>query len=239
MRLLCKEVLNKAISLLLQEEINLVGAGRTDTGVHASHFVAHFDTSINIQNAGDLCYKLNRFLDHNIRIDRIIEVNKETHARYSAISRTYQYYLTRRKSPFFSAFSWTIHGEIDQAKMQIAADYLLTIKDFTSFARLHSDTKTNLCELQEARWEQWSEGLMFEITADRFLRNMVRAIVGTLIEVGLAKINMDELIDICNSKDRSLSGQSAPPNGLFLAGIQYPPDLFESTILPLEFGFSR
>ena len=223
-----QEVLNKALSTLLNCEVNLVGAGRTDTGVHASHFVAHFNLEKELQDAANLVYKLNRYLSSDIRIDRILLVDNELHARFSAVARTYHYVISRNKSPFLDEFAWTYTRDLDLGQLKEASKVLMEYSDFTSFARLHADTKTTICELREAEWTVQNDYWIFKVTADRFLRNMVRAIVGTLMEVGSGKLSIKEFKAIIEGKDRSLAGQSAPPQGLFLSNIEYPQDLFKS-----------
>ncbi len=221
-----QETLNNAISLILKQSINTVGAGRTDTGVHASHFVAHFDWTGTVLDLADLQYKLNRYLKSDIRIDNIQEVDPETHSRFSAKKRTYHYLISKEKSPFLSDYTWFIHNTPDIKLMNEAADILLKTSDFTSFAKMHADTKTNICELTKASWIEKGSLLVFEISADRFLRNMVRAIVGSLVDVGRRKISIDDFNEIILQRDRSAARQSAPAQGLFLSRIDYPPELF-------------
>ncbi len=224
-----QEVLTKAISTLLRQEVNLVGAGRTDAGVHASHFVAHFDIDEEIIDNNVLVDKLNRFLGSDIRIDRILKVPNDLHARFSALSRTYHYVISRKKSPFLNDFAWNIYQPLDYDKMQEATKHILEYRDFTSFARLHADTKTNDCEIMEAEWFEKGDYWVLRIQANRFLRNMVRAIVGTMVEVGRGKISLDDFRRIIELKNRSLAGQSAPPQGLFLTHIEYPDDIFKAS----------
>ncbi len=230
-----QEVLNKALSTLLKQDINMVGAGRTDTGVHASHFVAHFDINEEIMDQKDLVIRMNRFLGSDIRIDRIMKVQNDLHARFSALSRTYNYVVSRKKSPFLNDFSWTIYYQLDFDRICEATKCLKEYTDFTSFARLHADTKTNDCDIREAEWLVKGDYWVFRIKANRFLRNMVRAIVGTLVEVGRDKISLDEFKQIIESKNRSSAGQSAPPQGLFLTHIEYPDDKFKASPGPIFF----
>lgn len=221
-----QEALTKALSVILRQEINIVGAGRTDTGVHATHFVAHFDWIGQDFSTSELLYKLKRYLPDNIRIDSIREVDQQTHSRFSAIRRTYHYLISREKSPFFSEYTWFLPNDLNIDLMNKASDILLNTNDFTSFARLHADTKTNICKLSKAVLTDHGSLLVFEISADRFLRNMVRAIVGSLVEVGQGKTSLDEFNVIIQKMDRSAAGQSAPARGLFLSRIDYPPELF-------------
>ena len=221
-----QQTLNNALSILLREDIETTGAGRTDAGVHASTFVAHFDTQKTADelNIPQLIYKMNRILPSDIAIQSIEAVQPEIHARFSALSRTYHYYICTRKDPFQVGRSWMFERKLNLEAMQQAADLLPAYDDFESFSKTNTQVRTFLCRISRAQWEKEEEMLRFEITADRFLRNMVRAIVGTLVEVGLGKITPNDFADIIESKDRSQAGYSAPASGLFLKDIQYPPD---------------
>ncbi len=224
-----QEVLNNTFSTLLGEQVNLVGAGRTDTGVHAAHFVAHVDLKLPILNPEEMVYKANRFIQGGIRIDAIREVSSDLHARFSALSRTYHYVVSRKKSVFLGDFAWHISRDLDFDLLCEAAKSLTGYTDFTSFARLHADNKTNDCKVVLANWKKYGDYWVFQIKADRFLRNMVRAIVGTLLEVGRNKITLDEFREIILAKDRSLAGQSAPAHGLFLSHVEYPQEGFQTS----------
>lgn len=218
--------LMEALSTVLRTEIEVIGAGRTDAGVHASLMVAHFDSPhpIDTQQLAD---KLNRLLPPDIAIHRIRPVTPDAHARFDATSRTYHYYVSRSKSPFERTYRWRIHNGLDYEKMNLAAERLLTYSDFTSFSKLHTDVKTNICHITYARWTVHSENVwVFTITADRFLRNMVRAIVGTLIDVGRGKLSVDDFCRIIELKNRCSAGTSAPAQALFLADITYPEEVF-------------
>ena len=214
--------INEKLSTLLGEEINVVGCGRTDTGVHAREFYAHFDINHLPFDEKDLAYKLNRFLLEDIAIDKIFAVNDEMHARFSAVSRTYKYFISRKKSPFNSLFNYFFDGHLDVEAMQIASAFLFQYEDFTSFSKLHTQTATNNCKITVANWELVNNELVFTITADRFLRNMVRAIVGTLLEIGKGKMNPEDMKRIIEAKDRSRAGFSVPAKGLFLERVVYP-----------------
>ncbi|MCF6170941.1 MAG: tRNA pseudouridine(38-40) synthase TruA [Bacteroidales bacterium] len=214
--------LNDKLSTLLNENINVMGCGRTDTGVHAREFFAHFDVNSLHLETKDLAYKMNRFLPEDIAIDRIFKVEEEMHARFSATSRTYKYFICRKESPFDRHFSYFLHVPLDLGAMQHAAEILLCYEDFTSFSRLHTQTATNLCRITEIHWETVQDKLVFTITADRFLRNMVRAIVGTLLEIGMGKLRVGEMQRIIEAKDRSQAGFSVPAKGLFLERVVYP-----------------
>jgi tRNA pseudouridine38-40 synthase len=227
-----QEEMNKSFSTLLGHAVNLIGAGRTDTGVHASHFVAHFDYPGKLEDLRDFTYRINRFLKNDIRIDRIVNVDGESHARFSAVSRTYHYLIGLEKDPFMEDFSWRPGYALDIEIMSEASGILPSYNDFTSFARLHADANNNLCNVIRADWNRQGEYLVFSIKANRFLRNMVRAIVGTLADVGSGKITVDDFRQIIELKDRSRAGQSAPPQGLFLTHIEYPDDIFPSSPRP-------
>lgn len=217
-----QEVLETTLSTFLRRKIEVTGAGRTDTGVHASFYVAHFEVDELPFALSDLVEKLNRFLPDDIALHRILPVPGDLHARFSAIRRTYLYYISRKKDPFTLDTSYPYLLPLDVDAMNRAAALLTSEDDFTSFSKLHSDVKTNICKVYEAFWKEEGGMLVFTISADRFLRNMVRAIVGTLMEVGRHKISPDEFREIIARKDRSAAGTSAPPQGLFLAGIEYP-----------------
>lgn len=221
-----QQTLNNGLSVLLREDVQTTGCGRTDTGVHASNFAAHFDTALTAEdlNLPKLVYKLNRILPSDIAIDKIEAVQPDIHARFSAISRTYQYFICRHKDPFQYGRSWLMERRLNLEAMQQAADLLKAYEDFESFSKTNTQVKTFLCKISEAKWEQEGHMLRFEITADRYLRNMVRAIVGTLVEVGLGKISPDDFASIIESKDRSQAGYSAPACGLFLTRVVYPAD---------------
>jgi len=220
-----QETINQAITTLLRKPINLVGAGRTDTGVHASFFVAHFDYESEIADCQHLTYRLNRFLPKDIAIRKIFQVKKNIHSRFDALLRSYRYIISRQKDPFSIHLSHFYPFELDVKKMNDAAGYLFDYKDFTSFSKLHTDTKTNFCKIHFARWEAVETELIFTIKADRFLRNMVRAIVGTLLEVGRGKISLNDFRQIIESKNRSNAGVSISPDGLYLSQIEYPNDI--------------
>jgi tRNA pseudouridine38-40 synthase len=217
-----QEVLETTFSTFMRQKIEITGAGRTDTGVHASYYVAHFDAESLPFVAADLVEKLNRFLSNDIALKSIREVDPEMHARFSAIRRTYQYFISRVKDPFTLDTSYQYLWPLDVEAMSQAAEVLPGWEDFTSFSKLHTDVKTNICHVTEAFWKEEGTQLVFTISADRFLRNMVRAIVGTLLEVGRGKLTRNGLIAILEKKDRSAAGTSAPPQGLFLTDIQYP-----------------
>lgn len=200
--------------------VGIVGCGRTDTGVHAHHYIAHADIP-KVADTAHLTFKLNRMLPNSISIQRIYPVSNDWHARFSATSRTYRYFLHQEKDPFSVRKSWHFPKELNIDAMNAAAKLLIGTQDFTSLSKLHTDVKTNICTVTTAEWKQEGNTLYFEITADRFLRNMVRATVGTLIEVGLKKIFPEHIKTILEAKDRGAAATSVPPQGLFLWKIKY------------------
>lgn len=213
--------LQRALSTLLREEISVTGAGRTDAGVHARQMVAHFDFSEAI-DLEQLAYKLNRILPCDIAVDRVELVDDDMHARFSATSRTYHYYIHTKKDPFSRPYSTELHYELDFDKMNEAGRILMTYDDFGAFCKSHSDVKTTLCRVTKAEWVQTSEtSWYFEITANRFLRNMVRAVVGTLIDVGRGRLTLDDFRKVIEGKRRTTAGESMPANALFLENIRY------------------
>ena len=215
-----QEEMEKALSTILREEIKTTGAGRTDTGVHAKKIFAHFDTSKEIDD--NLCYKLNAFLPNDIAVQRIFQVKDDMHARFDATFRTYEYYISTKKNPFVQESSWQIwRRNIDINKMNEACKILFEYEDFSSFAKVGSDNKTNICKIYKAEWEQIGDEMKFTISADRFLRNMVRSIVGTMIEIGSGKYPVEELRRIIEDKNRNSAGTSAPAQGLFLVDVGY------------------
>lgn len=221
-----QEVLNKALSTLLREPIEVTGAGRTDAGVNASLMVAHFDCQQATDN-GQLTYRLNKLLPPDIVIHKILQVKDDAHARFSATSRTYHYYIITEKSPF-EPYAYRFPQPLDFDRMNEAAQTLFDYIDFTSFSKLHTDVKTNNCRIITARWEQLSPiKWQFTITADRFLRNMVRAIVGTLLDVGRGVLTIEQFREIIEKKDRCSAGTSVPGNALFLADVTYPEEIFD------------
>jgi len=217
--------LQEALSTLLRQPVEVVGAGRTDTGVHARMMVAHFDIPqppLGGETVNDLAYKLNRLLPPDIAVQEIRQVNDDMHARFSATSRTYHYFIHTGKDPFLQAYSWQVPFKLDFEKMNEAARVLHDYQDFTSFSKVNTDTKTNLCDIKEARWDEVAKGQWrFTITANRFLRNMVRAIVGTLVEVGRGRISTEDVRRIIEAKDRCSAGESVPGKALFLVDIKY------------------
>lgn len=215
-----QQELEKALSTLLREEIKTTGAGRTDTGVHAKKMFAHFDSEQILDE--NLPYRLNSFLPEDISVKKIFEVKSDFHARFDATFRTYEYYISLEKNPFTQDFAWQFRKpDFDIENMNEACKILFEYEDFGSFAKVGGDNKTNLCKIYKAYWEQNGTELKFTISANRFLRNMVRAIVGTMVDIGSGKIPPEDLRKIIETQNRNSAGSSAPAKGLFLVDVGY------------------
>ena len=221
-----QQAVEEALTTLLRKPIVITGAGRTDTGVHAKQMMAHFEANLSVEEEENLPYLLNRFLKEDIVIHRLERVKADAHARFDATARTYEYHLGFQKNPFKQQLYYYFHQTVSVEKMNEAAQILLTYDDFEAFAKTHSDVKTFLCDVTKADWESTAEGAIFTITANRFLRNMVRAIVGTLLEIGTGKIEVADMHKIIQSKDRGEAGFSVPAAGLYLTEIQYPKSIY-------------
>lgn len=230
-----QETIEKALSTILRQPISITGAGRTDTGVHARMMFSHFDYPEAIEDKKRFLLSLNRLIGKDIAIHELYPVHEDAHARFDATSRTYKYFIGFEKNPFLKELYWQSPSFLSIEKMNEAAEILKGVADFTSFAKLHSDVKTNICDVREAYWlplqkdkegsdfmGTLKDGIVFTITADRFLRNMVRAIVGTLVEVGRNKISINDFKEIIDERNRCSAGTSMPPNALFLWDITYP-----------------
>ena len=214
-------VIEDALTKLLRCPTEIVGAGRTDTGVNASFYTAHFDSSEAIDCA-HIAHKLNAMLPQDIAIKRIYQVADDLHARFDAVEREYTYFISPVKAPFRRHSAWICYFQLDVERMNEAASYLLEVEDFTTFAKLNSNNKTNICRVTHAKWEVEEDGtLRFTIRADRFLRNMVRAIVGTLVDVGRGRYTVAEFREIVDAKDLSRASSGAQPQGLFLSNVKY------------------
>lgn len=219
-----QSVIEDALATVMRRPVNITGAGRTDSGVHAREMFAHFDVCEEIADLKKMTVALNRLCGKSIAIHDIFRVCDEAHARFDAVKRTYKYFVLFEKSPFFRNMAWHSPAHIDMELMNEAAGILCGTQDFTSFAKLHSDARTNICTVYEAHWERLEgiDGAVFTISADRFLRNMVRAIVGTLVDVGRGKLTCDDVRNIISEKDRCSAGTSMPAEGLFLWHVDYP-----------------
>ncbi len=222
-----QETIEKALAMVLRHDTPITGAGRTDAGVNATTMYAHFDTTQPVADLRLLARSLNGILPQDIAINQVIPVHDEAHARFDATSRTYKYFAHTAKSPLLRATSWQCNPKLDFELMNEAAQHLMAYEDFTSFSKLHTDVKTNICHITQARWERYDsidsnvEQWVFTITADRFLRNMVRAIVGTLVDVGSHKISVSDFCDIIEKKDRCAAGTSMPAHALYLWDVKY------------------
>ena len=218
-----QEVIEDALTKVLRRPTAITGAGRTDTGVNARSMVAHFDAPA-IANPSATVRALNSIVGRDIAIHSITPVHPEAHARFDATSRTYHYYVSTRKTPFFHRLCWQAPPSLDFDAMNRAAKLLLETRDFTSFAKLHTDNKTNICHVTEARWVKLDldGGYLFIITADRFLRNMVRAVVGTRVDVGRGKRSLDDFRSVIEARDRCSAGTSMPAHALYLWDVTYP-----------------
>ena len=221
-----QQTIEETLNILLRKPLSITGAGRTDAGVHARLMVAHFDWDDETIDLLFLTEKLNSLLPKDISVWKILPVLPEAHARFDAISRTYKYYICKEKDPFNYPFYYRINPLPDFEKMNESAAVLQEYSDFTSFSKLHTDVKTNNCKILQAGWKQEETGWVFTIQADRFLRNMVRAITGTLLEVGRGKLSLDGFRQVIESKDRGKAGTSVPGNALFLVDIEYPATIF-------------
>lgn len=216
-----QQQLEHALGLLLRQATSVTGAGRTDAGVHARMMVAHFDTPTEVDGP-QLAYKLNKLLPYDVAVERVERVADDLHARFSATRRTYRYYIHTRKDPFLNGRSCELHYPLDFAAMNEAAALLTTHDDFAAFCKAHADVKTTLCHVSEARWHQTSATTWyFEISANRFLRNMVRAVVGTLIDVGRGRLTLEGFQRVVEGKQRTAAGESMPAHALFLENIEY------------------
>ncbi|PLW97841.1 MAG: tRNA pseudouridine(38-40) synthase TruA [Marinilabiliales bacterium] len=226
-----QELVEQCLSHLVEKGITVVGAGRTDTGVHASEFYAHFETNHifnSVEEARNLIFKMNRYLPFDIAIKNLYLAHPEFHARFSATAREYQYFIKRIKDPFSTEFALDIYGALDVKSMNRASGILLEYEDFSCFSRSNTQTKTNICNITRAEWRESESDLIFTIEANRFLRNMVRAVVGTLLDVGKGKLIPEDVHKIIQSKDRGNAGTSAAAKGLFLTKVEYP----EGYIIP-------
>lgn len=219
-----QQVVEEALSTLLQETVEIVGAGRTDSGVHARQIFAHFDSEADL--SGEFRFRLNSLLPKDVSLKSLLKVKADAHARFHAVSRSYEYHIVTRKDVFATDTAFFVQRNVDVEKMNEAAKVLAEYKNFKCFSRSRTDVFTYNCKIKTAFWEQQEERLIFHITADRFLRNMVRAIVGTLLQIGLGKMDVQEMHRIIKSEDRSEAGASVPAHGLYLTKIEYPTSIY-------------
>jgi tRNA pseudouridine38-40 synthase len=219
-----QEVITKAVRLMWNKEFKMIGCGRTDTGVHATEFYAHFnlEEEMSCEELNDLVNRLNRYLPDDIVIYSIFSVPHDLHSRYDAVSRTYEYHIHTRKDPFLNQLSWFVHEQLDIDLMNRGGEIIKEYDDFTSFSKANVKRKTNICRVMKAHWELSGHRLIFTIEADRFLHDMVRAIVGTLVDLGRHKITIEDLRLIIESKNRCNAGESVAAKGLFLTRVEYP-----------------
>ncbi len=221
-----QEILEKALSTLLRTKIEVVGAGRTDAGVHAKQMFAHFDFET-IADTEELVYRLNSFLPDDVAVHKILEMVPNAHARFDATERSYEYWLVKEKNPFYFDLAHCVLQPLDLKAMNQAGALLLEHSDFECFSKSNTDVKTFTCDVRHAKWEIKEDKWVFTITADRFLRNMVRAVVGTLLDVGTGKITPEHIHKIIESKDRAEAGVSVPAKGLYLTKVLYPKEIFD------------
>lgn len=219
-----QEVVENSLSTLLQKPVEIVSAGRTDSGVHAKQIFSHFDSEVVLDN--NFVFRLNSLLPNDIAALGLLEVKPDAHARFDAVTRSYEYHIVSTRNVFAIDTAFYVQKELNIQKMEAAAKILLEYRDFKCFSKSRTDVRTYTCEIQHAFWETTAKGLIFHIQADRFLRNMVRAIVGTLLEVGLGKMEVQEMHQIIKSGNRSEAGFSVPAQGLFLTRVEYPKSIF-------------
>ena len=221
-----QETIENALAVVLQSEISIVGSGRTDTGVHARQQVAHFDILM-LKDPQELVYKLNALLPKSIAINDCKKVSVSAHARFDAVSRRYLYYINQKKDPFSVGYSYYFTRGLQVEKIREACELLKTWTDFESFSKVKTDVKTFDCNIFDVRWLETTSGYILDISANRFLRGMVRAIVGTLLDVGLGKLSLSDFALIKEQKDRSAAGAAVPPEGLFLVEVKYPESIYQ------------
>jgi len=223
--------INEALSTVFRQSARVTGCGRTDTGVHAKEYYAHFDSENEIEDEERLAYKINCLLPDDIVVYTLFKVSPDAHARFSALKRTYKYFINQNRDPFRKKYEYFLHRSIDLNLMNEACQVLMEYKDFGCFSKAHTQVKHFLCTIFDARWEVLDSRLVFTITANRFLRNMVRAIVGTMLDVGLHKMSLKDFRKIIEKGSRSDAGMSVPAQGLFLTEVVYPKDIFEDNPL--------
>lgn len=223
-----QEEIEEKLSTILQQKTSILGCGRTDAGVHAKEFYAHFDSDSVELELDHLVHKLNTMLHAHIAIRSINQVNSEAHARFDATKRSYEYHISKTKDPFGEMLSYKLSSDLDLDRMNKAGELLLGEQDFTSFCKAKAENHTKLCTIFSSSWTKEEGKLIFKITANRFLRNMVRAIVGTMLDIGQGKMEVEELKNIIASQDRTRAGRSVPAHGLYLSKVEYPSEIFHS-----------
>ncbi len=221
-----QQTLEEALGTLLRHAVDVTGAGRTDSGVHASHYAAHFDTDFPVDAADDFCYHLNAILPGDIAVREIVRVRDDAHARFDAMRREYRYRILPFKDPFRRDVTWQYYVPLDIDRMNAAAALLPAHDDFTTFSKLHSGNKTNICRVYKSLWAMDGDEVVYTVAADRFLRNMVRSLVGTMVDVGRGKMSVEQFGQALRSLDRSKASGSAPARGLFFEGACYPADIY-------------
>lgn len=220
-----QQEIEEKLSTILRSKTAILGCGRTDTGVHASQYFAHFESDSDF-NRKDLAHKLNSMLPVGIAVQEIRPITNDGHARFSATKRSYEYRITKVKDPFAIELAYRFNLPLDLGTMNKACAMMLGEKDFGCFCKANADNHTNLCNVSEANWTENGQMIVFKISANRFLRNMVRAIVGTMLEVGQGRMSLDEFQEVLDSKDRTFAGPSVPPHGLYLTAVEYPSEIF-------------
>ncbi len=221
-----QEEITKNLSTILSEDTPIMGCGRTDAGVHAKVFYAHFDADVLKQSKEKLIYQLNAMTHKNIAILDLLEVKDDAHARFDATKRSYEYLITTRKNPFMNDLAYRYNQDLNLERMNQACQILMGEKDFGCFCKVNSDNKTNMCHVSEANWIREKDTILFSISANRFLRNMVRAIVGTMLDIGLGNTSLEDLNTILASRKRTEAGRSVPAHGLYLTEVEYPTEIF-------------
>ena len=223
-----EHLVNEALGTVLRQTIKVTGCGRTDAGVHAEEFYAHFDCDSAIENKDSMAYNLNSLLPDDIVIHQIINVKEDAHARFSAVRRTYKYRINTHRTPFGKEYEFFMHRKPDIVLMNQASKILMEYHDFSCFSKSHTQVNNFICRIFEAGWQESGDRLVFTITANRFLRNMVRAIVGTMLDTGLHKITLEEFRQVIENGQRSGAGMSVPAQGLFLTKVEYPEEIFRT-----------
>ena len=223
-----QQVIENSLSIILNKTVAIMGAGRTDTGVHAKQMFAHFDTDQKLENADDFVFKMNALLPKDIVIKNLVRVSDSAHCRFDAIYRTYEYWVYEAKNPFLESFAYRLKSNVDYHVMNQTAQLLLEHNNFKCFSKSNTDVSTFECDITKAGWKPHEEYSVFTITANRFLRNMVRAVVGTLLEIGQGKRPVSHFLEVLKSQDRSNAGFSVPAHGLYLTEVGYPNELIKT-----------